>query len=214
MFGSRFHRAPSPEGGSSPPAAPEPRVADLATRAAQGDLAATQALVEEVGRSVVWAVRSVLGPSAADADDIVQQSLIAFVQSLPRFRNECAPKTYAIRIAVRAALAGRKQNESRRARIEGLAQSDSAPPSIRTPAEQVHAARRRDLVRKLLDELPNEQAEALALHIVLDLPLKEVADATGAPVNTVKSRLRLAKQALRDRIVADATLAEELGVTG
>ena len=194
------------------PGAPAPTRADEPTAApAAGDLRTTQALVEQVGRSVYWAVRSVLGPGHADIDDIVQQSLIAFVQSLPRFRHECSPKTYAIRIAVRAALACRRQTDSRRVRAEAIGTEPQAV-SVRSPAEHLLAQRRRELVRHLLDELPSEQAEALALHVVLDLPLKEIADATGAPLNTVKSRLRLAKAALREKIEADRHLAEELGV--
>jgi RNA polymerase sigma-70 factor (ECF subfamily) len=41
--------------------------------------------------------------------------------------------------------------------------------------------------------------------------MQEVADATGAPINTVRSRVRLAKEALRRRIEEDPTLAELLG---
>jgi DNA-directed RNA polymerase specialized sigma24 family protein len=45
---------------------------------------------------------------------------------------------------------------------------------------------------------------------MLGFSVEEVADACAAPVNTVRSRLRLAKEALRDRILADATLKETL----
>jgi RNA polymerase sigma-70 factor (ECF subfamily) len=44
--------------------------------------------------------------------------------------------------------------------------------------------------------------------------MQEVADATGAPVNTVRSRLRLAKEALAKRIDEDPFLAEALEVAG
>lgn len=185
--------------------------ATLIDSAVAGDPGSMQALIEQVGPSMFWAVRSVLGPTHADAEDVVQQSLIAFVQSLPRFRRECQPRTYAVRIAVRAALASRTRTEHMHARDD--AASRSAPSASHSPVEHVFAARRRDLVRRLLDELPTEQAEALALHVVLDVPLKEIAEATGTPLNTIKSRLRLAKQALRDKIARDGILAEELGVS-
>ncbi len=44
--------------------------------------------------------------------------------------------------------------------------------------------------------------------------VQEVADATGVPVNTVRSRMRLAKEALRRRIEADPDLLEMLEVAG
>jgi RNA polymerase sigma-70 factor (ECF subfamily) len=45
---------------------------------------------------------------------------------------------------------------------------------------------------------------------VLGWSLEEVASATGVPVNTVRSRVRLAKEALRRRIEALPHLAVEL----
>jgi RNA polymerase sigma-70 factor (ECF subfamily) len=75
------------------------------------------------------------------------------------------------------------------------------------------AARRRDVLRRLLDDLADEQAEALALRVVLGWSLDEISAATGAPVNTVRSRLRLAKEALRRRIADTPDLADELDST-
>jgi DNA-directed RNA polymerase specialized sigma24 family protein len=69
-------------------------------------------------------------------------------------------------------------------------------------------------VRALLDDLPEEQAEALALRFMLGWSLIEISEASGAPVNTVRSRLRLAKEALRRRVEADAALADEFDRRG
>jgi RNA polymerase sigma-70 factor (ECF subfamily) len=60
----------------------------------------------------------------------------------------------------------------------------------------------------LLEDLPEEQADVLALRVVLGLSLEEVAQATGAPLNTVRSRVRLAKEALRRRIESTPELAD------
>jgi RNA polymerase sigma-70 factor (ECF subfamily) len=63
-----------------------------------------------------------------------------------------------------------------------------------------------------LEDLPEEQAEALTLRVVMGWSLEEVARASGAPVNTVRSRVRLAKEALRARIDAQPALAELRGL--
>jgi len=73
------------------------------------------------------------------------------------------------------------------------------------------ASRRRGVLRRLCDELPSPQSEALVLHCVLGMTVEEVASAAGCPRNTVKSRLRLAKEALRERIQSDSALEEMLG---
>jgi RNA polymerase sigma-70 factor (ECF subfamily) len=66
-------------------------------------------------------------------------------------------------------------------------------------------------LRTLLEELPEIQAETFALRVALGYSMQEVAAATGAPVNTVRSRLRLAREALRRRIEQDPSLSEVLG---
>ena len=88
-----------------------------------------------------------------------------------------------------------------------LLKSDAA-----LPPEQLRASRRKKLVLDLLNDIPDEQAESLALRFVLGWSLGEVAKATGVPVNTVRSRLRLAKEALKSRIEQDADLTDALGM--
>ncbi len=56
---------------------------------------------------------------------------------------------------------------------------------------------RRAVVR-LLDRLPLEQRHALVLHHVLEMTVSEIAKELRAPVETVRSRLRLARNKLRE----------------
>lgn len=185
---------------------------ELARHAAAGDLAATGRLLRAVGPRMTGAVRAVLGPAHPDFDDAVQQALIALVQALPAFRGECSPASYGARIAVRVAVATRKMSRVRAARRDHLASREPPPEPLATPGDDDAAERRRRLLRELLSELPEEQAESMALRVVLGWSLEEVSDATGAPINTVRSRLRLAREALRKRIEADPRLFEELEV--
>jgi RNA polymerase sigma-70 factor (ECF subfamily) len=76
------------------------------------------------------------------------------------------------------------------------------------PGDHAVAERQKDLLRTLLAELPAAQSEALALHVVLGYSVEEVASATGVVLNTVRSRLRLAKEALRQRIDREPRWAE------
>jgi RNA polymerase sigma factor (sigma-70 family) len=183
---------------------------DLARAASAGDVHATRRLLEGVAPRVLRVVRAVMGAKHPDVDDAAQLALIGFIQSLPSFRGECAPSHFAARIAVRTAGAVRRRAFARRS-----CQDDSVDlESMEAPPHEIAASRRRALVRGLLDQLPEEQAEALALRIVLGWSLKEIAMTTGAPLNTVRSRLRLAKEALRQRIAGDPVLAEALEPNG
>jgi RNA polymerase sigma-70 factor (ECF subfamily) len=184
----------------------------LARSAAQGDARATQSLLSAVAPRITAVVRVVLGSGEPEVDDVVQQSLIAFVQALPSFRGECQPQRFASRIAVRTAMSARKRARARRERHDHEAEMDSFASPGASPSGRALAERRKHLLRELLCQIPEEQAEALALRVVLGWTLEEVAEASGVPENTVRSRVRLAKEALRKRIEADPVLRESLEV--
>jgi len=183
----------------------------LALLAAAGDTAAVAAFLRVVAPAMLRVVRGVMGPRSADLDDALQQSLISLIHALPAFRGECAPAGYACRIAFRVALVLRKRGRRDDAARELLATAEGSLDTL--PAcHALEAARRTALLRALLDDIPAEQAEALALRTILGWSRKEIASVSGVPLNTVRSRLRLAKEALRRKIESDPTLAEELGV--
>jgi RNA polymerase sigma factor (sigma-70 family) len=184
---------------------------DLARLAANGDAAATTKLLQHLAPSVQRVVRGVMGSQSADLDDVMQQSLIALIHALPAFRGECEPAGYACRIALRTALAVRKRNHGQRAMRDSSTDAELVP-AVPCANEDIASRQRTELLRALLDEIPEEQAEALTMRSVLGWSLDEIASASGAPVNTVRSRLRLAKEALREKIEADPALAEGLGV--
>lgn len=183
----------------------------LLERAIRGDAGAIGQLLKQLAPGMIRASRSLMGASHADLDDVVQQSLIGLVQALPSFRGECSLPHFASRIVTRTALAAR-----RRTAIRGERQDDAIDPDAfgvaPSQAEAVEAERRRHAVRSLMETLPEEQAETLALRVVLGFSLEEVAEATGVPLNTVRSRVRLAKTSLKKRIEADPLLFAALEV--
>jgi RNA polymerase sigma-70 factor (ECF subfamily) len=184
----------------------------LARAAAQGDSAATGQLLRALATRLGRVVRAVLGGGHPDLDDAIQQSLIGLVQALPAFRGDCEPLGYATIIAVRTAVAARKRSRTDQSRREDGVEADLMEAHHPSPGEEAAASHRKALLRGLLDDLPSEQAEALAMRVVLGWSIKEIASHSGAPLNTVRSRLRLAKEALKSRIEEDADLTDALGM--
>ena len=183
----------------------------LIERAVRGDTAATGLLLKQLAPSMIRAARSLLGSTHADVDDVVQQSLIGLVQALPAFRGECSLQHFSARIVARTALAFRRRAAIRSERADAEVDVDSFGVEPSQDAS-VDAERRRVRVRERSGKLPEEQAETLALRVVLGFSLEEVAEATGVPLNTVRSRVRLAKTALKRRIEANPALAAALEV--
>lgn len=188
-------------------------LAAIAAAAAEGDRAALRTLVEALAPRMLGVARGILGPADPDVEDAAQEALVAVLHALPGFRGECSVLHYAARIGVRSCMAVRRRGRREPvARDQDARDADADESRAVTPGEPVVAARRRTELRELLAALPEEQAETLALRIVMGLSMQEVATATGAPLNTVRSRLRLAKETLRRRIEADPALAELLEV--
>jgi RNA polymerase sigma-70 factor (ECF subfamily) len=149
---------------------------------------------------MVAVASKLLGPGHPDVEDAAQEALIAVARSLPGYRAEGSIVAYANRIAVRTTLHVARRGRARVARHDHLARAE-AVSEIPQPADPAGDAQRRRLLRESLSTLPDEQAEALALRVCLGSSLHEVAAETGVPVNTVRSRLRLAKEALRRRMI-------------
>jgi RNA polymerase sigma factor (sigma-70 family) len=184
----------------------------LAARASAGDDGAARQLLMSVRPAMTRTISAVLGPQHAELEEVAHESPIGFLRALAAFRGECHPAGYASRIALHTALRARRRAKLERARSDEIARLSPPEESSSLPSEEAASERRRSVMRDLLEDLPPEQAETLALRVVLGWSLEEVALATGAPVNTVRSRVRLAKEALRRRIEADPHLIDDLGV--
>jgi RNA polymerase sigma factor (sigma-70 family) len=184
----------------------------LARAAAERDPTAASTLVQQVGGAILSTVRQVLGAKHPDIEDVAQEAVIAFLSALKDFRGECATQSYAQRVALFTALAARRRLVARERLFESGPEAEFAPASdADSPHAEALAARRREILTKVLDSLPDVIAEALALHFILGYTVDEIAVATQAPPNTIWSRLRLGKQSLRKTLKRNARLMDLFG---
>jgi RNA polymerase sigma-70 factor (ECF subfamily) len=181
----------------------------IVAAARAGDPLAMEELLGVLAPPLLRAVRALMGPAHPDLEDVTQEVLIAVVDALPSFRGDCSLLHFAIRIATRRTTTARRRSRSILGWLEAFWRKEEPLMADSTsPGDEALADRRRTLLRALLGEIPEAQAEALALRVALGHSIDEVAVITRAPINTVRSRLRLAKEALRARIAADPRWAE------
>ena len=98
-------------------------------------------------------------------------------------------------------------DERRRLQRRGrLEQRDDATPELpsqelfRDPLEEVALAEERRAVREAMTRLPPAQREVLDLAYFAGLTQVEIAQRTGQPLGTVKTRARLGMQKLRESL--------------
>jgi RNA polymerase sigma-70 factor (ECF subfamily) len=176
----------------------------LVERAQAGDRDAYEALARAVAsRLYLTAHRIVRDPD--QADDAVQQTLVAIWRELPSLRDPDRFEAWTYRLVVRFCLA-----ESRRARRSGIRQ---IPLDEMMPARSDAYADSdlRDELALALRALSADHRAVVVLHHYVGLPVKEIADILGVPVGTVGSRLHHATRSLRAAIAAGERSAIEGG---
>jgi RNA polymerase sigma-70 factor, ECF subfamily len=185
-----------------------------AVKAAQaGDTDAIRDVVLACSSSILATVRRVVGARHPDVEDIAQDSAIHLVAALSSYRGECSLRHFACRVATNRALAARRHAGYREAWTPAVDPSlldERSLPDLENIDDPVIASQKRTAIRKLLDELPEPQAEALALYFVMGLTAEEIAQTTGVGVPAVRGRLRLATQALKARIEGNDVLCDML----
>jgi len=183
---------------------------DIASAAARGDRAAQRTLLIETGSALLRTVRAVLGSGSPELEDVFQEAMTAVHLALPGFRGECSTLHFVCRVAVQTAMNARRRGRTRARHVEATDDAELAELSRDdiSPAELLAAARRRAALRQLLADLPEPQAEALALHTILGYTTEETAQVTGVPVNTVRSRLRAALSTLRQAVLTEGKRLE------
>lgn len=184
---------------------PGPSDAELIRAIAAGDRAAFAGLFERYAARVkAFMLRA--GASEQDADEIAQDVMVSVWRRAASFDPErAAASTWIFAIA-------------RNRRIDMIRQSRRPAPDPDDPLFQpdpepdglvtISLAEREALVREGLATLPEEQREALRLAFYDGMSHGEIAERTGLPLGTVKSRIRLAFRHLRGALGDD--IAEEL----
>jgi RNA polymerase sigma factor (sigma-70 family) len=86
---------------------------------------------------------------------------------------------------------------------------DGGLPSERPIGDVSEQVADRESVRELLEHLPDRQRAAVTLRYLADLSLRDVADAMGCAVGTVKSTIHAALSQLRVELDDPCTGQEE-----
>ena len=157
---------------------------------AEGDPAALaplyDALADDVHSLALWRTGS-----PTDAADVLQEFFLRLAEAGPRLTSVRDPRAWALRVAHRCAL---DVHRRRRRRGEvGLDDATLVEPATASVEQRVDAHR----VSRLLLELPDEQREAIWLHLYAGCSFAEAARTQRVPTFTAASRFRLGIARLR-----------------
>ena len=168
----------------------------LVEQAAKGDPEAFGVLVR-LSSNRLFAIAYRILRDHHRAEDVLQQSLIAIWDDLPRLRDPERFEAWSYRVIVRASVAAARHE--RRAQFVDLRSSDRDS----TEPDQLRSVDQRDELERCFQQLSPDHRAVLVLHHFVGLSLAEIADVLGVPLGTVGSRLHYAVRILRAAIEAD-----------
>lgn len=167
----------------------------IAAVAATRDRAAFAGLFEHFAPRVkTYMLR--LGVAPAQADELAQETLLMVWRKAESFDPARATAGAWIYAIARNLRIDRHRREWRNVTMDF-----DLPEEIdeaATPDLVLSDAERSGAVRLALSKLPPEQIRVIELSFFEDKPHGEIARALGIPLGTVKSRIRIAMQKLRD----------------
>ena len=163
-----------------------------------GDQIFNRLVLPEV--DVMWRVAMSLTRNRADAEDLVQESLLRAYKAIDGFDGRY-PRAWLLTI-----LRNTERNRHRRRRPELLSDPDMAEErGPRTEADEVERRAEDhefdEAVTAALEELPENFRRVVELVDVDGLTYQEAADVLDVPLGTVMSRLHRARRRIRDLLV-------------
>jgi RNA polymerase sigma-70 factor (ECF subfamily) len=165
-------------------------------RIARGELGALDDLYERY-KTMAYSIAYRITNDATLAEDVVQEAFLGAWRNAARYiEGRGSVKTWLLSIVHHRAIDAVRR---RRATVD-LPETDDAPPlALRLPDvwSEVSANLDADEVRAALASLTDVQREAIELAYFGGLTQVEIAERTGTPLGTVKSRMRLGLLAMR-----------------
>ena len=168
---------------------------DIVTRAAGGDRLA----FEEIYRltsGFVYSVAFRIAGNKDDAEEVTQDVFMQIYRNLNSFEFRSSFKTWAYRITVNTAI-----NKYRQAAREKIRRHEYEAETVKSgvsdkPLEFIEKEISEQRITSLLRELDSDQRVCIVLREIEGLSYKEMAEVLKININTVRSRLKRAREAL------------------
>lgn len=189
---------------------PDPPDEALVVRFLSGDRAAFAALVRRYQNPLFnFALRNLRERTAAE--DIVQEAFVRVAMNAHEFNAAARFSTWVYTIVRNLCIDQARKNVHRRhPSLDARSGAEGDGPTLGEQMADKHG--RADVERSIdgerlkqrmtaaIDALPDDQREVYLMREISNLRFKEIADITGVPENTVKSRMRYALERLQEAL--------------
>jgi RNA polymerase sigma-70 factor (ECF subfamily) len=169
----------------------------LVSRLIKGDSAAVVEFVERYADDVYRFAYHQVGGLAQDAEDIVQETFVAALNAIHRFRGDSKLRTWLFSIAAHK-IVDLQRRAGRRPDITPQDTVSSLQAEGPYPEQAVEHLEARQRVRHALLELPSHYRTALVLKYVEEMPVREICQVMQRSEKSVESILVRARRLLSE----------------
>ncbi len=139
------------------------------------------------------------------SEELYQEVWIKLINSTARYKPKAKFKTYLFTIAHNTLVDFyRKAKPSQVIEFEDAEMTEdftSNPATLALPEDEFTLKQKTNAFIEALEKLPADQKEAALLHFEQDMSVQEIADITQVKAETAKSRLRYAKNKLKNALL-------------
>ena len=168
---------------------------ELIVRAGGGDMGAFREIYQRASGYVYTLAYRVVN-TKHDAEEVTQDVFLKIHHSLGSFKFEASFKTWLYRIAVNTAL----NHAEKRSRVttREVEEIFEDPATVTQPdaTKRIEAGETEHQLKILLDQLNPDQRACIVLREIEGLDYQEIAMSLGININTVRSRLKRARETL------------------
>jgi RNA polymerase sigma-70 factor, ECF subfamily len=131
----------------------------------------------------------------SDAEEIVQDMFVKIYNELKNGKNILNLSAYAYRLITNACIDKLRANRNRIIPIQNVQETEIG--IVENPENELIRFEEYKRINKLLDLIPEEQAEIVRFRIVDGMPFKQIANILELPLTTVKSRFSYGIQKIK-----------------
>jgi RNA polymerase sigma-70 factor (ECF subfamily) len=177
---------------------------DIIIRAAEGDMEAFEEIYRKTS-GYVYTIAFRITSSREDAQEATQDVFLSVHKNLRSFRFQSSFKTWIYRIATNMAINMYRKRSKERGRTVVFDETIEIERPEERKTETFDKEHNETIVRNMLDALPPEQKACLVLKEIEGLKYEEIAQTLKININTVRSRLKRAREKLISRYRQEVT---------
>ena len=186
----------------------------LIRRCQRGDRLAIEVLIRR-HQNYVYRLCYLVMRNEQDAEDMTQETFIRAFRALPRYeiREGTSFEAWLYRISVNAC-----RSRMRRRWYQVLPWPEPAPQMVAEPEKQpdwlAMQGEQRDHILAAIDTLSDKHRLVVILRYYAGLSNEEIAQTLDIPSGTVRSRLHVARERLRELLAEKEDKQERMAVSG